>query len=102
MLANFVYEPGRLDETLQFLKRTRGELRMLRKVHVFRERLRIFDINGDWFEVEGIGYPDAEIAPVLRAVNTAYNTETIHLPTNDEFKEFKTGRRYAWAADRVM
>ena len=21
---------------------------------------------------------------------------------NDEFKEFKTGRRYPWAADRVM
>jgi hypothetical protein len=102
MLANFHYEPGRLEEVLQFLKRTRGELRMLRKVHVFRERLRIFDINGDWFEVDGIGYPDAEIGPILRAVNTAYNTDTIHHPAADEFKEFKTGRRYAWAADRVM
>ena len=40
--------------------------------------------------------------PILQAVNTAFKTETIHNETRKEFKEFKTGRRYAWAADRVM
>ncbi|HTI50372.1 MAG TPA: hypothetical protein VL475_05455 [Planctomycetaceae bacterium] len=102
MLARFQYEPGRLEEVLQFLKRTRSELRMLRKARVFRERVWIIDINGDWFEVDGIGYPQADIIPILQAVNTAFNAGTIHQPTNDEFKEFNTGRRYAWAADRVM
>jgi hypothetical protein len=35
-------------------------------------------------------------------VNTAFNPETIHNPIDLEYKEFKTGRRRAWAEDRVM
>jgi len=101
-VAGFVYEPGKLDDVLQFLKRTRSELRMIRKTLVYRDRVRIVDINGDWFEVSGIGYPDPDVVPVLKAVNTAFNVSTIHNPTNDEYKEFGAGRRYTWAADRVM
>ena len=62
----------------------------------------VFDVNGDRFEVEGLGYPDADVVPVLFAVNTAFKRDKIHDATNDEFKEFNTGRRYPWAADRVM
>ncbi|MSR57360.1 MAG: hypothetical protein EXS05_06785 [Planctomycetaceae bacterium] len=102
MIAEFRYEPGKLDDLLQFLKRTRSELRMLRKSRVYRDRVHVIDINGDWFAIEGIGYPDADVMPLLQAVNAAFNTQTIHNPTTDEFKEFNTGRRYAWAADRVM
>ena len=105
-LAEIRYEAGRVNDVLEFLKRTRSELRMLRKTYVFRDKVRVFDINGDWFEVSGIGYPDADVVPVLDAVNTVFNRETIHKPTGVEYgveyKEFKTGRRYTWAADRVM
>ena len=101
-LADFRYAAGHVDDVREFLKRTRSELRMLRKVFVYRDRVQIFDVNGDWFEVTGIGYPDPDVIPVLDAVNTAFNRETIHKPTNDDYKEFKTGRRYTWALDRVM
>jgi hypothetical protein len=101
-LAEIRYEPGQLNDVLEFLKRTRSELRMLRKAYVFRDKVQVIDVNGDWFEVVGVGYPDADVVPVLDAVNTAFNRETIHKPTEDEYKEFKTGRRYTWAADRVM
>ena len=101
-LADFRYTVGHVDDVREFLKRTRSELRMLRKVFVYRDRVQIFDVNGDWFEVTGIGYPDPDIVPVLDAVNTAFNRETIHNPTDDDYKEFKTGRRYTWALDRVM
>ena len=101
-LAETDYAPGRLNDVLEFLKRTRSELRMLRKAYVYRDKLQIFDVNGDWFEVKGVGYPDADVVPVLDAVNTAFNRDTIHRPTEDDYKEFKTGRRYTWAADRVM
>lgn len=100
--ASFAYQPGGVGAVLEFLKRTRSELRMLRKVRVFRDRVQIFDVNGDRFEVTGVGYPDADVAPILQAVNTAYNRDTIHKPTEDDYKEFLTGRRYCWAADRVM
>jgi hypothetical protein len=91
-----------IDLVLEFLKRTRWELRALRKVHVFKDRLHIIDVNGDYFEVRGIGYLDADVAPLLRAVNTAFDPKTIHDPTTGEYKELFTGRRHAWAEDRVM
>ncbi len=101
-IAEHRFEPTKLDEVLAFLKRTRSELRILRKVRVSREWVRVIDVNGDWFEVSGVGYSDSDVVPILKAVNTPFNPETIHQPTPDEFKEFLTSRRYAWAADRVM
>jgi hypothetical protein len=93
---------GDLDLALEFLKRTRWELRALRKVHVYRDKLHVFDVNGDSFEVRGIGYADAEVVELLRMINAAFNPQTLHNPTDAEYKEFDTGRRYTWAHDRVM
>jgi hypothetical protein len=101
-LALHEYQPGGVDAALEFLKRTRSELRSLRKVRVWTDHLHIIDINADYFEVRGIGYPDADIVPLLRAVNTAFDPTRIHEPTTQEYKEFGTGRRHCWAEDRVM
>ena len=101
-LAVHVYRPGGLDETLEFLKRTRSELRQLRKVRVGKDFLRVYDVNGDLFEIRGLGYPHVEIVPLLKSINAAYNPSTIHKPTDLEYKEIKTGRRHPWAEDRVM
>ena len=102
VVASHRFQADRLAEALEFLKRIRSELRTVRLVRVYRNCLRVVDVNGDSFEVEGVGYPDAEIVELLDAVRAAFKRETIHAPTNDEYKEFKAGRRYAWAADRVM
>ena len=101
-LATFQFKPGAINEALEFLKRTRSELRMLRKVRIWKNRFQIVDINGDSFEIDGIGYLDEQITIILDTVNTAYKQDLIHKETEDEFKEFKTGRRYCWAQDRVM
>lgn len=101
-VARHEYLPGQLTAVLDFLKRMRYELRTLRRVRVWRNRVQVFDVNGDHFEVAGLGYPDADVVAVLDALNTAYRPEAIHEPIEAEFKEFKTGRRYPWAADRVM
>lgn len=96
------YTAGGLDAALDFLKRTRYDLRGLRRVRVFSDRVQFFDVNGDHCEIRGLGYADADVVPVLDSLNAAYKRETIHAPTEDEYKEFSTGRRYTWAADRVM
>jgi hypothetical protein len=101
-LATHDYTPGDLEAALEFLKRARWELRSLRKVRVWTDRLHIIDVNKDYFEVRGVGYPDADIVPLLRAVNTAFDPLTIHNPTDAEYKELATGRRHPWAEDRVM
>ena len=101
-LATHEYTPGGLDAALAFVKRTRAELRTLRRVRVWKDRLHIIDINKDYFELRGIGYADADIIPLLQNINTAFNPQTIHEPIDAEYKEYDTGRRYPWAHDRVM
>ena len=101
-IARHDYTQGGLEAALEFLKRTRSELRTLRKVRVWQDRLHIIDVNKDFFELRGIGYAHADIIPLLRNLNTAFNPQTIHEPTEAEYKEFDTGRRHPWAEDRVM
>lgn len=100
--ATFEYAPGRLAEALDFLKRTRSELRSLRMVRVWPDRVQVFDVNRDLFEIRGLGYADADVVPVLEMVNTNFKPETIHAPIDAPYKEFLTGRRYPWAHDRVL
>jgi hypothetical protein len=101
-LATCQYAPGNVEDLLEFLKRTRNELRLLRKVRVWKDLFRVYDINGDCFEITGIGYPDEDIRAVLNAVHTAYKPEAIHADLAGPYKEFKTGKRRPWAEDRVM
>jgi hypothetical protein len=101
-LATHDYTIGGLDAALEFLKRTRSELRSLRRVRVWKDKLQIIDVNKDYFEIRGLGYQSPDIIPVLRNLNTAFDPQTIHQSTGVEYKEFDTGRRHPWAEDRVM
>jgi hypothetical protein len=100
--ASHTHVCGEVDATLAFMKRLRNELRTLRKVRLWRDKFHIIDINKDYFEILGVGYPDPDIVPLLKNINTAFNPETIHHPIDAEYKEFDTGRRHPWAEDRVM
>jgi hypothetical protein len=101
-LATHDFACGDVPTALEFLKRTRWELRELRMVRVWTDRLQIIDVNKDYFEIRGVGFHDSEIVPLLRAVNTAFDPATINEPAAAEYKEFLTGRRHTWAEDRVM
>ena len=96
------HEHVELQLTLDFLKRIRSELRETRRVQVATDWLRVFDVNGDCFEVTGLGYSDSDIVAVLDALNAVYKRESIHNPLDRPYKEFKTGKRRPWAEDRVM
>ena len=91
-----------LGAALEFLKRTRSELRSLRKVRLWRDKFHIIDVNKDFFEMRGIGYADAGIVPLLRSINAAFDPKAVHEVVEVEYKEFDTGRRHPWAEDRVM
>lgn len=101
-LAVHQHTPGQLDATASFVKRTRSELRMLRCVRLWPERLHIVDVNKDYFEIVGLGYRDPDVVTVLRMVNAAYDPQTIHEPASAEPKELGTGKCHPWAEDRVM
>ena len=101
-LATHDYTPGGLEAADRFVRRTRWELRELWMVRAWPDRLQVIDVNKDYFEITGLGYPDADIAPLLRLVNAAFDPATVHEPTDAEYKEFLAGRRFPWAADRAM
>jgi hypothetical protein len=101
-LASHDFCDGGLQAALVFFRRTRSELRTLRCVRVSTEWVRLFDVNGNYFELRGLGYPNADVVTVLKSFDTPFDPELIHDPIKGPFKEFKTGRRYPWAADRVM
>lgn len=101
-LAVHEYQEGGTEAALEFLKRTRAELRLLRMVRLGRDFFRVYDVNGDSFEIRGLGYPDPAVIPMLEDINAAYDPDTIHRPIDAEYKELKTGRRRPWAEDRVM
>ena len=69
-LAVHEYRQGGMEAALEFLKRTRAELRMLRMVRLGKESFRVFDINGDSFEIRGLGYPDPAVIPLLEEINS--------------------------------
>jgi hypothetical protein len=102
LLASHDYTPGGLQAALDFLKRTRVELRIVRLVRAWKDRIAVIDVNKDSFEIRGIGYAHAEILPLLHEVNAAYDPARVHLPSDAEYKEFPAGRRRPWAEDRVM
>src|SRR5262245_9140344 len=99
--ATHDYETGHVDAVLEFLKRTRSELRSLQKVRVWKDRVHVIDVNKDFFEIRGLGYLAPDIVPVLQNINAAFKKDTIHNPTSEEYKEFNAGKRYTWAQDRV-
>ena len=78
VLATHIHEPGGLSQTLEFLKRTRSELRQLRRAYAWQDRIHVCDVNRDVFEIVGLGYTDPDIIPVFAEINAAYDPQTIH------------------------
>ena len=101
-LASHDFQANDLPAALAFLKRTRSELRTLCRVRLWPDRLRVYDVNGDSFEIVGLGYEHEPVVQVLRTIGTAFRPESIHEPAAGEYKEFRTSRRHPWAEDRVM
>ena len=100
--ATHDFAAGEITAALDFLRRIRDQLSTVRMARVWKDRVQVFDVNGDYFELRGVGYPDPDIQTLLDAVNTVYKPESIHAPIAAAYKEFKTGKRYPWAQDRVM
>ena len=99
-LATHDFATGELQPALEFLKRTRWGSRVADGSRLGGS-FYIIDVNKDFFEIRGVGYPNADIVPLLRAVNTAFGPATIHDPTDAGTRNSSQARAHR-AEDRVM
>jgi hypothetical protein len=72
------------------------------RVRVERGRTTIIDINRDEFVVEGLGYGDANLIPLLRDLGAAFDPQELHRVSPDDptAREFPLSRAWAWGAER--
>ena len=62
-MASHRHEAGGLDQTLEFLKRTRSELDNSGGYSSSGTTVHVYDVNRDAFEIVGLGYADPDISP---------------------------------------
>ena len=78
-LATHDFADSGLDAAIAFFRRTRDELRMLRMVRVSKSWVRLFDINGDYFDRTVTWDHGSDVSPLagqpVRPMFSARNTK---------------------------
>ena len=98
---------GSLDDShalIQFFRREAANLRILRKLIVFRDKTVVLDVNKDGIEFPGLTYGSATLEELLRELGVIFTPQLLHDPdaTPGGIKEFRLSARWTWGHDRVM
>ena len=85
-------------ELIQFLRRERNKLRLLRKLVVSRDNTVIRDVNGEGIEFPGLTYGCAVLDELLRELGIVFPFKTLHDPesTPDGIREFVLSACWTW------
>ena len=96
------YDPREQDVVRRILRAQRKGFNTANRVRVECGRTAIIDINRDEFIVEGLGYGDDNLVPLLEALGAAFNPEELRRLGADEAvpREFPLSRAWAWGAER--
>jgi len=91
-------------ELIQFFRAQQGNLRMLRKVVISRERTVVEDVNRDGIEFPGLTYGSATLEELLRELGVLFTPQSLHNPnaTPNGVQEYLLSNRWTWGHDRVM
>ena len=96
------YDPGEPDVVRRILLAQRRGFNTANRVRVERGRIAIIDINRDEFVVEGLGYGDENLVPLLQNLGAAFDPEDLRRlgPDESAAREFALSRAWAWGAER--
>jgi hypothetical protein len=96
------YDPTEPDVVRRILLAQRRGFNTANRVRVERGRTAIIDINRDEFIVEGLGYGDENLIPLLQNLGAAFDPEELRRLPPDESaaREFPLSRAWAWGAER--
>ena len=96
------YDPAEPDVIRRILLAQRRGFNTANRVRIERGRTSILDINGDSFVVEGLGYGDENLIPLLESLGTAFNPKELRRLGREESttREYPLSRAWAWGAER--
>jgi hypothetical protein len=96
------YRPDEPDVVRKVLRAQRKGFNTANRVRVEAGRTVIIDINKDEFVVEGLGWGDANLLPLLAALGAACNPQEIkQMTATSPPREFDLSRVWAWGAERT-
>jgi hypothetical protein len=96
------YDPAGPNPVRHILLAQRRACNTANRVRLEPTRLTILDINGDAFLVEGLGYGDPNLIPLLQNLGAAFDPDVIRRLTPDDPTtfEYPLSRAWAWGAER--
>ena len=96
------YDPHEPNVVRRILLAQRRGFNIANGVRVERGRTTIIDINRDEFVVEGLGYGDVNLIPLLRDLGAAFDPQDLSRVSRDDptAREFPLSRAWAWGAER--
>jgi hypothetical protein len=101
-LSTYAYRADEPDAIRNILRAQRRGFNIANRVRVEAERTIIIDINKDEFTVEGLGFGDANLLPLLGALGAACNPQELaRLDKSAKPREFSLSKVWAWGAERT-
>lgn len=100
--VKFSYNPGEVEQVVQFFRRESGRLRFLTKVVISPDKTTIQDINRDTMEFVGLTYGDPALEALLADLEVVYDAESLKTAAAESRTvEYPLSARYPWAWERV-
>ena len=96
------YDPADPEVLKKILLLQRRAFNTANRVRVEAGRTSIIDINGDAFVVEGLGYGDGNLIPLLQRLGAAFDPQALRqlTPADNVTREYKLTRAWAWGSER--
>ena len=96
------YRSDEPDAVRQILKAQRRGFNTANRVRVEAERTVIIDINKDEFTIEGLGFGDGNLLPLLGALGASCDPQEVQrMDRKSPPREFSLSRVWAWGAERT-
>ena len=96
------YRADEPDVIRRMLRAQRKGFNTANRVRVEARQTVIIDINKDEFVVEGLGFGDANLFPLLQALGAAFDPQELkQMGALSPPREFGLSRVWAWGAERT-
>lgn len=93
---------GDSDLVRRILQAQRRCCNLANRVSVSADEVIIFDLNGDGFNIKGLGYGCEHLIPLLQTVGAAFDPRQLRKvkSSDPDLREYEIHRAWAWGEER--